>query len=73
MGKYYSPQYGSKKHDTQISGRYYHITDEYNEDTYQEPDEVLEEEYADEEEYYVEEQFSAKDIIKSKTRNLFGF
>lgn len=73
MGKYYSPHYGSKEQDTQISGKYYHITDEYNEDNFHEPDEVVEEEYTDEKEYYVEERFSAKDILKSKTRNLFGF
>ena len=73
MGKYYSPEFGSKHEDAQISGKYYHITDEYNEDTFQEHDEGVEVEYTENEEYYVEEQFSAKDVLKSKTRNLFGF
>lgn len=73
MGKYYSPEFGSKEEDTQISGKYYHITDEYDEDTFQEHDNSAEEEYVENEEYYYEEQFSAKDILKTKTRNLFSF
>lgn len=72
MGKYYSPEFMSKRDDLPINGKYYHITDEYDEDTFQEHDEFVEEKFPDNEEFYSEE-VSAKNFLKTKTRHMFSF
>ena len=71
-GKIYS-QFASKKDDTQISGKYYHITGQNNIDDFNGSDDGLEQEYLEDEEYSIEEHSSTKEFIKSKTHNLFGF
>lgn len=73
MGKYYSQKFASKKDDTQISGKYYHITGQNNIDDFNGSDDGLEQGYGEDEEYYIEEHYSTKEFIKSKTHNLFGF
>ncbi|HHY00440.1 MAG TPA: hypothetical protein GX531_03580 [Methanothermobacter sp.] len=73
MGKYYSQKFESKKDDTQISGEYYHITGQNSENLFSEPYDNQEQEFVEDEEYHIQEHSSAKDFLKSKTRNLLGF